>query len=201
LLQEKSEELWARGLFMVGDSAYGLAPYLMVPYDKRQLDAEGQIINLARDAFNYHLSLCQISIECAFGELTMKWGIFWWTLLFDLKKCSSIIQVTMLLQNFTIENWEDGVQDNAYFANFNVDVLDPIQMEITQQTGEMPRAGVVDNNEPWGRGCRTLDESLLAKEGETIRNLQTTRLAVNEMRRPLHHDMYYNSYGHIYMSS
>ena len=131
----------------------------------------------------------------------MRWGIFWRTLLYDLKKSSQVIQVGMLLQNFIIENRDDGVHDNAYFSKFSVDVFDPIQVEITRQTGEIPRAMVSDNNEPKGRGRHTLDETAMALQGAKVRDILTTRLAVNDMRRPMKHDMKYNSYGHIYMTS
>ena len=105
LLNELSEELYERGLFIAGDSAYGLAPYLITPYDAHELKSDPE---RAKDSFNFHLSSCRIYIECAFGELVMRWGIFWRTLLFDLRKSSDIIQVAMLLHNFIVENRENG---------------------------------------------------------------------------------------------
>ena len=74
VLKEMSDELFHRGLFIAGDSAYGLAPYLIVPYDQAAMKVD---INHALDSFNSHLSSCRIHMECAFGELVMRWGIFW----------------------------------------------------------------------------------------------------------------------------
>jgi len=80
------------------------------------------------------------TIECFFGELIMRWGIFWRTILFDLKKCSKIVQVSMLLQNFIIENRENGITDGAYFSTFKVDTENQMQAQLTHDTGEAPRA-------------------------------------------------------------
>eukprot|EP00980_Cylindrotheca_fusiformis_P014232 scaffold3755_cov52-Cylindrotheca_fusiformis.AAC.1 len=38
------------------------------------------------DAFNYCLSSDRTYIECALGELIMRWGIFWRSLRFSLDK-------------------------------------------------------------------------------------------------------------------
>jgi hypothetical protein len=80
--------------------------------------------------------------------------------------------------------------------------MDPIQQKVTRQSGEMPRPVVTDNNEPRSRGRPTVDKVQLRQEGMQIRhNLLTIRLAVNNLRRPLLHDMKVNSYGHIYMTN
>jgi DDE superfamily endonuclease len=96
----------------------------------------------AKDAFNYHLSACRIFIECAFGELVMRWGLLWRTLRFDLKKCAKIIQVGMLLHNYIVESrlaGNDDEVDRVYFHNFTIDVNDPVQQELLSDTSELPR--------------------------------------------------------------
>jgi hypothetical protein len=96
LLMEKrvSEMFFEEGLFIAGDSAYGLASFLVVPFSVHDVKED---VDGAKDAFNFYLSSCRIYIECAFGELVMRWGIFWRTLLFDLKKCTKIFNACMLL--------------------------------------------------------------------------------------------------------
>jgi hypothetical protein len=61
LLSKMAAKLCARGFFLIGDKAYPLLVYLLVPFDKPgSLSAE--------DAFNFWLSNSRIQIECAFGE-------------------------------------------------------------------------------------------------------------------------------------
>ena len=130
----------------------------------------------------------------------MRWGTFWRTLQFDLCKCSDIIIAVMLLHNFIIEHQVDGVQDNVHFANFNIDMQNQTQMEITQQTGEVPRSIVSDNNEP-RMGHPTTDQQAHVAIGNMIRECLTTKLAVCEMTRPMRHNVKHNQHGHIYVTS
>jgi DDE superfamily endonuclease len=119
-LLKKSDESLKRGIFIAGDSVYSLTPFMITPYDSTEMkeDVDGVI-----DPFNYHLSKCRIFIECAFGELIMRWGIFWRTLLFSLKKCAKVIQVGMLLHNFIIDCREaDDKDDEEFFKNFDIEM-------------------------------------------------------------------------------
>jgi DDE superfamily endonuclease len=194
LLQEKSNELYEKGLFIAGDSAYALSPFMVTPYSLEEL--KDDTMN-AKDSFNYHLSSCRIYIECAFGELVMRWGIFWRTLQFDLAKCTKIIQATMLLHNFILDNEREDAQ---FFQEFNIP-MDELQNELTRQTGEIPRAIVGDNNEANLGGRPSLTEQLSRKMGNEVRHRLTVKLATHDLQRPLQHDMHYNAYGHIYMKS
>jgi hypothetical protein len=156
-----------------------------------------------KDSFNYHLSSCRIFIECAFGELVMRWGIFWRTLLFDLRKCAKIIQCSMLLHNYIIDSREayERAEDSSYFQQFAIS-MDAIQQQrLILQTGEIPRAIVVDNNEPRVAGRRSREENDSRLRGVKIRHRLTVKLASHNLRRPLQHDMQYNDYGHVYMTS
>eukprot|EP00980_Cylindrotheca_fusiformis_P003885 scaffold861_cov171-Cylindrotheca_fusiformis.AAC.1 len=95
LLKEKTPDLMSRGLFIAGDSAYGLTPFLITPYDANDMmKALGNDALMQMDGFNYHLSSNRIYIECAFGELIMRWGIFWRHLRFSL---ANNIKVRFLL--------------------------------------------------------------------------------------------------------
>lgn len=196
-LKQASNELYERGLFIAGDSAYSLSPVLVVPYEKEELKRD---INGMKDSFNFHLSSCRIHIECAFGELVMRWGILWRTLQFDLRKCCRIINACALLQNYIIENRVSDTEEASFFRDFRIE-MDAVQEEATRVTGELPIPLVTDNNEPRRRGRPTLMETTDYHQGVTVRERLTTRLAASEMRRPLQHDMHYNQYGHIYMTS
>jgi DDE superfamily endonuclease len=197
LLIELSNDLHSRGLFIAGDTAYNLTSFLVTPYETDEIGSDSDHM---KDSFNYHLSSCRIYIECAFGELVMRWGIFWRTLAFDLKKSTKIVQVTMLLHNFIIDRRENQSIDRAYFQDFDIPA-DSVQDYITEQTGETPQAIATDNNEPRLGGRPSTEELEQREKGITIRERLTVKLAVHDMRRPLEHDMHYNSHGHIYMTS
>ena len=78
LLVEKKEFLKKHGFFIVGDSAYNMESFLLVPYD----DAKSGSVE---DAYNFWQSNSRIRIEYTFGELIMQFRIFWCALHFDLK--------------------------------------------------------------------------------------------------------------------
>ena len=63
-------EIHRAGLYLVGDSAYSIRGFLLTPYENAQP-------NSREDAFNYFLSNQRIYVECAFGEIDRRWGIFW----------------------------------------------------------------------------------------------------------------------------
>ena len=111
----------------------------------------------------------------------MRWGLFWRTLLFDLKKSTRIIQAAMLLQNFIIDNRDSPEEDMSYFRNFSVN-MDSIQAALTQLTGEMPRAVVTDNNEPGRRGRRSKHEEEMRMKGVGVRSRLTVKLATHELK-------------------
>ena len=75
--------------------------------------------------------LCRILIECAFGELVMRWGIFWRTLKFNLKKIIKIVQLCMLLHNHIVDSRQgEDTEDADFFQNFNVE-MDEVQQQMT----------------------------------------------------------------------
>ena len=198
MLKEHGEELRKRGLYIACDTAYNINVYMIFPYEQDALLTD---VDKSLDAFNFYLSSCRIYIECAFGEFIMRWGIFWRKLQFDLKKSSKVIMVGMLLHNFIIENREDIYDDHDYFDNFSIDHSSVMEEHLTNSTGETARAIVSDNNEPsvGGRPTAVSDEERV--EGERVRHQQTVKLASFGYKRPLLHNMKYNSYGHIYFES
>ena len=69
-MEEHAAELSEKGLFLVGDSAYSLRPYLLTPFDNPGA-------RTPQDNFNFFLSSCRIYVECCFGEVDRRWGILW----------------------------------------------------------------------------------------------------------------------------
>lgn len=191
LLTQKTAWLEAHGLHIVGDSAYNLTPFLLVPYtndDVRQDRAD------MCDAFNFYLSSSRIFIECAFGEMVMRWGILWRTLAFDLEKCQRIIQVCMLLHNH-IKDEIDKVTDD--------DVFDWRPPDDALANGRMVRLErafplVSDNNELYLGGRRSITDERNRQRGEAIRRSIALHLQFDGLRRPMHSGMRYNEYGHVF---
>ena len=107
------EELSQKGYFFIGDTAYSLKSFLMTPYD-------GTMHGTAEDNFNYFHSSSRISIECAFGEINLRWGILWCALKFSLKMNCMIIDACMRLHNFIV----DSRNDESFGTSLDREVFD-----------------------------------------------------------------------------
>ena len=83
-------------LYLIGDSAYSLRPFLLCPYDKAKSGT-------AEDVFNFMLSSNRIFVECAFGEIDARFGIFWKPLHFRLVRHQFIIDACLRLHNFIVD--------------------------------------------------------------------------------------------------
>lgn len=85
----------------------------------------------------------------------------------------------MLLHNYIIDCRQVDDHDDLYFKDFCIR-MDHIQQEVFRHTGEMPRALVTDNNEPYPGGRRSLDEHFTRQNGVEIRHQLTVSLSVND---------------------
>ena len=188
LLLAKQHELESKGFFLIGDSAYNLTPFLLVPYSSD--DVQNDRTNMY-DSFNYYLSSSRIQIECAFGELVRRWGILWKSLNFDLVKCQRIVQTCMLLHNFIKDN-EDS--DDDFGGDFDI----PSTHNERDEHGNHPFPLVTDNNAQGlaGRPSQTQEQYRL--RGDSIRRTIAVSLRVHDMERPLYSGMRYNEFGHIF---
>ena len=100
VLESSAEDLRSRGLFLVGDSAYSLRSYLLVPYDNSAVKSK-------EDSFNFFLSSCRIYVECCFGEIDRRWGVLWKPLVGKLKNHKHTIDACLRLHNFIVDYRED----------------------------------------------------------------------------------------------
>ena len=176
LLEGLANVLADMGLFIVGDAAYWLSSFMMTPYNKAEMSNDTLH---HKDAYNFYQSSCRIHIECAFGELIMRWGIFWRALWFDLSTSQKIIQVAMLLHNFILKHREvdDKNADRVYFENFDIPG-DDIQNLLTEKSNEIPVPLTTDTGELAPRGRQSVTITELKRKGEEIRTLLTVDLAV-----------------------
>jgi|EP00979_Chaetoceros_neogracilis_P009196 hypothetical protein len=106
LLQEKWKGLLKKGYYIIGDSAYALRSYLMTPFDNAMHGTD-------ECNFNFFHSSSRITVECAFGEIDMRWGILWKPLRFKLKQNIQIIDACLRLHNFIVDYREAQKQPTA----------------------------------------------------------------------------------------
>ena len=85
------------GMYLVGDAAYKGIPGIITPFD-------GNNLPVYEDSYNHHQSQIRINIECAFGMLVNRWGIFWRGLRTDsFEIATAVVQVCFRLHNFIID--------------------------------------------------------------------------------------------------
>jgi hypothetical protein len=99
-LLETADDFYGRGLYLIGDSAYALRSYLLTPYDNAQPGSK-------EDCFNFYLSSNRIYVECSFGEIDRRWGIFWKPLQGQLKNHKYTIDSALRLHNFIVDYREE----------------------------------------------------------------------------------------------
>ena len=92
--------------YLLADSAYKGHSSVMTPFDGKQTSKW-------RDSFNFHLSQLRINIECAFGALCQRWGIFWRKMQGDYDLQPRIISVCMKLHNFCNRDSRDQLGSTA----------------------------------------------------------------------------------------
>lgn len=108
--------------YFIGDEAFCCTNQFLVPWSGRGLDPW-------KDSFNFHLSSMRQTIECAFGMLTQRWGIFWRPLRVSFERWTLIICACAKLHNFCCDlgegNDKDVPQrrDEDYLDGDTVDVL------------------------------------------------------------------------------
>jgi len=90
---------------VVADEAFKLSTNLLKPYPSRQLTARKRV-------FNYRLSRCRRSVECAFGVLANKWRVFHTPIMVKPDTVDSIVKACCILHNFVRQrdgiNFEDA---------------------------------------------------------------------------------------------
>ena len=201
LLNKKKDFLRNNQFFIAGDSAYNPESFLLTPHE----DATSSSVE---DAYNFWHSNSRIRIECAFGELVMRWGIFWRTLTFDIHRVGKIISAAVLLHNFIVDeriladaNIDDPDSDDNLFKSFSyatVDYLDSPQSLDIERNTELPVPLVTDNNEPHVGGRPTEIAQRSKTESYELRKTLTVLLAARGMDRPSQPGFKYNHCGMVY---
>ena len=202
LLKEMKDLLKEHGLFFVGDSAYSLTPYMIVPFpDAAPLSPE--------DVFNFWLSNSRIQIECTFGEFIGRFELFWRILWFDKDKCCDIIRSAALLHNFLVESREGVLEENAIKRNVEcvgllnvddvveMDRLRPVQHQRDDEE-DVTDPMDSDSNQSKPPGRKTSKALAMKSDGVSVRDDLCVELYSAEKGRPKQDKMRYNNFGHVY---
>jgi hypothetical protein len=179
----------ARGWYLVGDSAYALRPYLMTPHDNARPGS-------MEDNYNFFQSSTRIYVECTFGEIDRRWGIFWRPLQGSLVNHRYTIDSALRLHNFIIDWREaelerrgsrvehgvrrqatDGIESNRELdvASRTFMIRNPFAMIGTYSEGlEEDRA----------RGRPTNEEKEIRNQGKLLRDELTNTIWRKGLLRP-----------------
>ncbi len=192
LLQKKKDFLVKQGYFIVGDSAYNMESFLLVPYPQPSPRS-------MEDAYNYYHSNCRIRIECTFGEIVMRWGIFWRSLQFNINQVGDIVASAGLVHNFIID--ERLEEDTLYISSFSSRNLsiEADTTTINDNNLETAMACVTDNNEPKPSGRPSASNVRSREIGQRIRLTLCLSLDSCGMGRPMLPGFKTNDCGMIYM--
>lgn len=95
-MREVEGGLLGEYFWVVGDEAYPVSEFPIIPYPSSTLTED-------EDNFNFYLSSLRIHIEQAFGILIARWRILRDRLDFSLDHCTAIMSVAMKLHNYCIE--------------------------------------------------------------------------------------------------
>ena len=91
-----ASSLIEKRFFFIGDSAYVTESFLLPPYANASPRSP-------EDGFNFYHSSARITVECAFGEIDLRWGIFWKRLNYSLENSAIIMEGAMRLHNFLVD--------------------------------------------------------------------------------------------------
>jgi hypothetical protein len=187
----REEVVWMRqqGFFLVGDSAYNISPYLLTPYSDANIEGE------TKDTFNFWQSNARIRIECAFGELVMRWGIFWRSFRFDLSRSGKVINAAMLIHNFLCDEREDLSMFSMFSAQ---QMYEDSHIIGNTRDIEQLMALVMDNDADRPPGRQLHFSMELRKAGMNFRDQVATLLYTHDLRRPYNPSWKRNEYGHVY---
>ena len=73
----------------------------------------------SQDDFNFYHSSARITVECAFGEIDLRWGIFWKRLTCSLEQATCVIEGSMRLHNYIVDYRERCNERNTFNAGSN----------------------------------------------------------------------------------
>jgi len=184
-LLKKCKWYFENGFYFISDSAYGIESFLLTPYDN-------VLHGTDEDNYNFFHSSAQIWIECAFGEIDLRWDILWRPLKFSLKHNIADLDTCTRLHNFIV-NFHENKRFTTSFDQLDKDVFDEDCRQFLQSNMDVSSVGVHGGEEDERRdergnkliGRRPLSAETEAKEiGMTMRNAIRDELDRTNFSRP-----------------
>ena len=128
------------------------------------------------DDFNFFHSSARITVECAFGEIDMRWGIFWRRLNCSLENAAIIIEGAMRLHNFLVDYREKNKLVNELEEDMDLFYQDALNNNtIPLQTGN-------DLGRP--QGNITSVDRMNRVDGTRLRAQLSQKFQDHDMHRP-----------------
>ena len=159
-----SDELYRKGLYIVGDSAYSIRNFILCPYDNTKP-------NTKEDTFNFFLLSQRIYVECTFGEIDRRWGIFWKPLEGSLQNHRNTIDAAMRLHNLIVDYREEmksnGMMDQVDEDFENEELMYDSDEFLIENSGTT--LGVFGDN-IGVRGRQEADQTLQKNRGIEMRD-------------------------------
>lgn len=184
-LLKKYKWYFENGLYFIGDSAYGIKSFLLTPYDN-------VLHGTDEDNYNFFHSSARIWIECAFGEIDLRWGILWRPLKFSLKHNIAIIDACMRMHNFIVDFRESNMITTS-LDRLDKDVFDEDCRRFLQMNMDICSVGVHGGEEDMRRdergdrfigGRPLLTETEARKIGMAMKDAIRDELARTNFTRP-----------------
>ena len=176
-LVECASAFMSKGLYFVGDSAYALRSFLLTPYDNPKYPSK-------EDTFNYFLSRNRIYVECLFGEICRRWGIFWRPLEGSIDRHMHTIDAALKLHNYIVDYRLHKINVNDSTMN------EDFQLETTRNEHRENYPGEIDGMVQEEAllqtrvGRPTTEDAYLREQGIRIRDNIRDSLWNAGLRRP-----------------
>ncbi len=139
--------------------------FKLTPYDNA---AHGT----PEDNYNFFHSASRIAVECCFGEVDLRFGIFWRPLKFGLKTNCHVNEACLWLHNFILESSNHGFMDSV-----NKEVFDKDCRHFFTIHPDIPE-GVEDGELGTQRGGRPCtSEAMSATVGKEWQDLIRNKIA------------------------
>ena len=106
-----ASSLLEKGLFIIGDSTYCIESFLLLPYDNNSP-------RTPEDDFNFYHSSPRITVECAFGEIDIRF--FLKRLNCNLEHATIIIEGSMIIHNYLVNYRERNLNVNHLAADMDI---------------------------------------------------------------------------------